>query len=124
MFEAAPNYWRKAPSLLATKSKVKMFDLDEDNKAKANVVDHEAIVSLAGDTLHGRFIKEGHESVSVSSIEPGAESMLLYEGNNDDDPPMVRLGDALKSTTKWHMGVLKAILEECNKSFTIRWFTY
>ena len=123
MFEVAPNYWRKTPSLLATKSKVKMFDLDEDNKAKANVVGHEAIVSLAGYTLHGRFIKEGHESVSVSSIELGAESML-YEGNNDDDPPMVRLGDALKSTTKWHMGVLKTILEECNKSFTIRWFTY
>ena len=34
-------------------------------------------------------------SVCVSSIEPGAESGLLYEGNNDDDPPMVCLGDAL-----------------------------
>ena len=37
----------------------------------------------------------------ISSIKSGAQSVLLYEGNNDDDPPMVRLGDALKSITKW-----------------------
>jgi hypothetical protein len=48
----------------------------------------------------------------MTSIEPGAESVLLYEGNNDDDPTMVRLGDALKSTTKWPMEALKAISEE------------
>jgi hypothetical protein len=45
----------------------------------------------------------------VSSIEPGAKSVLLYEGNNDDDPPMVRLGDALKSVTKWPIEALQAI---------------
>ena len=38
--------------------------------------------------------------------------MLLYESNNDDDPPMVRLGDGLNSTTKWPMEALKAIMEE------------
>ena len=45
-------------------------------------------------------------------IEPVAESVLLYEGNNDDDPPMLRLGDVLKSITKWPIEALKAIPEE------------
>ena len=48
----------------------------------------------------------------ISSIESGAESVLLYEGNNDDDPPMVRLGDALKSITKWPMEALQAMSAE------------
>ena len=98
-----------APSPLATGSNVALFDLDEENKAKANVVAQGVIVSLAGGSLHGRIIEEGNVSVSVSSIEPGAESVLLYEGNNDDDPPMLRLGDALKSITKWPLEALKAI---------------
>ena len=98
--EAAPKLLEEAPSPLATGSKVKIFDLDKDNKAKRNVVAHGVIVSLAGGTLHGRLIEEGNVFMSVSSIEPGAESVLLYEGNNDDDPPMVHLGDTLKSTTK------------------------
>jgi hypothetical protein len=38
--------------------------------------------------------------------------MLLYKSNNDDDPPMVRLGDALKSITKWPIEVLQAISNE------------
>jgi hypothetical protein len=47
------------------------------------------------------------------SIEPGAESVLLYKGNNnDDDPLIVRLRDALKSITKWPMEALQAIPEE------------
>jgi hypothetical protein len=37
-----------------------MFDLDDDNKAKANVVAHDIIVSLAGGTLRGRLIEEGN----------------------------------------------------------------
>jgi hypothetical protein len=41
-------------------SNVKMFDLDEDNKAKANVVPPAIIVSFARGTLHGRLIKEGN----------------------------------------------------------------
>jgi hypothetical protein len=94
---------------LGTGSNVKMLDLDDENRAKANVVAHGIIVSLAGGTLHGRLIEEGNTSVCVSSIEPGVESVLLYEGNDDDDPPMVRLGDALKSVTKWPMEALQAI---------------
>ena len=109
---AAPKLLGKTPSPLATRSKVKMFDFDEDNNAKANVVAHGVIVSLEEDTLHGRLIEEGNVYVSVLSIELGAESVLLYEGNNDDDPPMVRLDNALKSTTEWPMEALKAILDE------------
>ena len=85
-----------------------MLDLDEDNKAKANVVAHGIIVNLAGGTLHMRVIEEGNVSVCVSSIEPGAKSVLLYKGNNNNDPPMVRLDDALKSITKWPMTALQA----------------
>jgi hypothetical protein len=95
-----------APLSFATWSNVKMLDLDEENKAKANVVAHGIIVSLAGGTLHGRLIEEGNVSVCVSSIQSRAESVLLYEGNNDDDPLMVRLGDALKSVTKRPMKAL------------------
>ena len=43
-----------APLSLATRSNVKMFDLDEDNKAKANVVAHSIIVQeghSTGDSL-------------------------------------------------------------------------
>jgi hypothetical protein len=97
---------------LVTGSNVKMLDLDENNKAKANVVAHGIIVSLAGGTLHGQIIEEGNVSKCVSSIDPGAESVLFYEGNNDDDPPMVHLGDALKSITKWPMEALQAIPPE------------
>ena len=70
------------------------------------------IISFAGGTLHGRLIEEGNISVCVSSIEPEAESVLLYEGNDDDDPPMVHLGDAMTSITKWPMEALKVISEE------------
>ena len=95
-----------APLPLATGSNVKLLDFDEENKAKANVVARGIVVNLAGGTLCGRFIEEGNVSVCVSSIEPGAESVLLHEGNNDNDPPMVRLGDALKSITNWPMEAL------------------
>ena len=101
-----------APLPLGTGSNVMMFDLDEDNKAKANVVVHGIIVSLAGGTLDGWLIEEGNVSMCMSSIEPGAKFVLLYEGNDDDDPPVVRLGDAMKSITKWPMETLKAIPEE------------
>jgi hypothetical protein len=109
LLEASTNVVSDAPLPLATGSNVNMLDLDDENRAKANVVAHGIIVSLAGGTLHGRLIEEGNASVCVSSIEPGVESVLLYEGNNDDDPPMVRLGDALKSVTKWPMEALQAI---------------
>ena len=97
---------------LATGSNVKLLDLDEDNKSKANVVARGIVVSLVGGTLHGRVIEEGNASVCISSIELGAESVLLYEGNNDNDPPMVRLDDALKSITKWPIEALQAIPTE------------
>ena len=70
------------------------------------------IVNLVGGTLHGQVIEEGNVPVCVSSIEPGSEAVLLYEGNNNDDPLMVRLGDALKSISKWPMEALQAIPEE------------
>ena len=97
---------------LVTGSNVMLFDLDKDNKANANVVAHGIIVSLAGGILHGLLIEEGNVSVCVSSIESGAESVLLYDGNNHDNPMMVRLGDAMKSITKWPIKALKAIPEE------------
>ena len=112
LLEASMNVVEDAPLALATGSNVKMLDLDDDNKAKANVVAYGVIVSLAGGMFHGRLIKEGNASVCVSSIEPGTEYVLLYEGNNDDDPPMVRLGDALKSVTKWPMEALQAIPDQ------------
>ena len=113
LLEATRKLVEDAPWPLATGSNFKMFDLDEDNKAKANVVARGIVVSLAGGTLHGILIEEGNVSVRVSSIEPRTEFVLLYEGNNDDDdPPMVRLGDALKSITKWPMEALQAILEK------------
>ena len=105
-----------APLPLVTGSNVKLLDLDEECKAKANVVAYGIIVSLAGGTLHGRVIEEGNASVCISSVEPGAESVMLYEGNNDDDPPMVRLGDALKSITKWPMEALQAIPTESQQA--------
>ena len=104
--EAPTKLIENAHLPLVTGSNVKMLDLDENNKAKANVVAHGIIVSLAGSTFHGQIIEEGNVSVCVSSIDPGVEFVLFYEGNNDDDPPMVHLGDALKSITKWPMEIL------------------
>ena len=106
MLESDTKLVEDAPLLLPTGSNVKFLDLDEENKAKANVVARGIVVSLAGGTLHRRVIEEGNASVCISSNESGAESVLLYESNNDDDPPMVRLGDALKSITKWPMEAL------------------
>jgi hypothetical protein len=111
LLEAATKLVKDAPLTLAMRSNVKMFDLDEDNKANANVMAHGIIVSLAGGALYMRLIEEGNVSVYVSPIELRAKSML-YEGNNDDDPLMVRLGDALKSITKWLIKALQAIPEE------------
>jgi hypothetical protein len=68
LLEAATKLVEDAPLQLATWSNVKMFDLDEDNKAKANVVAHGIIVSLVEDTLHGRLIEEGNISLCVFSI--------------------------------------------------------
>jgi len=39
-------------SLLATGSKITMFDLDKDNKTIVNVVAYGVIVSLVEDTFH------------------------------------------------------------------------
>jgi hypothetical protein len=86
-----------------------MFDLDKDNKAKANVVAHNIIVNFAWGTLHGRLIEKNNVLLCVFSIEQGVKSVLLYKSNNADDPPMLRLGDALKSITKWHVKALLAI---------------
>jgi hypothetical protein len=44
----------------------------------------------------------------ISSVVPGSEMLYLFEPNNDDDPPMQRLGDALNSITKWPVAALKA----------------
>lgn len=109
LLEVGSKLLEDSPLPMATRSKVKMFDLDEDNKTKTNFVVHVVIVSLAWSTLHGQLIEEGNIYVSVSPIEPRAESMLLYKGNNDDDPLMVCLDNALKSITKWLTETLKAI---------------
>ena len=41
--------------------------------------------------------------------------MFLYEDNNNNNLPMVGLGNALNFTTKWPMEALKAIHKEWNK---------
>jgi hypothetical protein len=94
--------------VLAIGSKVTIFDFDEEMKATGTAVGHGVIVSLAGGTLHGRIIEEGNVSVAISSIVPGSERVWLYEANNDNEPPMVRLGDALNSMTKWPLEAVKA----------------
>ena len=110
LLEVAPKLSEEALSPLATGSKVKMFDLDEDNKAKANVVAHGVIVSLAGGRLHGQLIEEGNVFVSVPSIEPRVESVLLYEGNNDDGAfgRCVEVHHQVAyGTTQGYLGVMK-----------------
>lgn len=63
MLEAANALVEDVSLLLTTGFNVKMFDLDKDNKAKANVVAHGINVSLAGGTLYGRLIEEGNVSM-------------------------------------------------------------
>ena len=41
--------------------------------------------------------------------------MLLDKNNNSNDPPIVRLGDALNYTTKWLMEAFKAVSDEFKK---------
>ena len=57
VLEAALKLLEETPSPLATGSNIKMFDLDEDNKAKTNVVAHGVIVNLARGTLHGGLLR-------------------------------------------------------------------
>jgi len=102
-----PKLVEAAPAALAAGSKVTIMDFDSECKATADVVAHGVIVSLAGGRMHGRMIEEGHASIIISSVVPGSESVYLFEGNNDDDPPMVRLGDAVNSITKWPVDALK-----------------
>ena len=110
--EASTNVVKDTPLPLAIGSNVNMLDLDDENRAKANIVAHGIILSLAGGILHKRLIEEGNVSVCVTSIEPGTEYVLLYVGNNNDNPPMVCLGDALKFITKWPMEALQAIPDQ------------
>ena len=65
---------------------------------------------------HGQIIEEGNVSVCVSSLDPRAESVLFYEGNNEDDPPIVHLEDASKSIIKWPMEALQAIPPELQQT--------
>jgi len=102
-----PKVVEIAPTTLATGSKVTIMDFNKEFKAIATVVAHGVIVSLTRGLMHGRLIEEGNASVMISSIVPGSEAVFLFEGNNDDDPPMVRLEDALNSVTKWPVDALK-----------------
>ena len=65
MLEASTNVADYAPLPLEIGSNVNMLDLDDENRAKAKVVAHGIIVSIAGDTLHGRHIEKGNASVCV-----------------------------------------------------------
>jgi hypothetical protein len=112
--EVLPKLLKATSSLLATGSKITMFDLDKDNKAIVNVVAYGVIVSLAEDTFHGWLIEEGNVYVRIFSIVPGAEVVLLYGDNNNDDSLIVRLGDALNFITKWPMEPLKTTSNEWN----------
>ena len=103
-----PKVVEAALAALATGSKVAIMDFDVEFKSTATVVAHGVIVSLAGGMMHGRMIEEGYAFVMISSIVPGSEAVFLFEGNNDDDPPMVCLGDALNSVTNWPVHALKA----------------
>lgn len=97
-----------ALATLAPQSKVAVMDFDDNNEPTDKVVAHGSIVSLAGGTMHGRMIEEDNASVMISSVVPGSETLYLFEPNNDNDPPMQRLGDALNSITKWPVAALKA----------------
>ena len=103
-----PKVVEVASVALATGSKVEIMDFDAEFKSTATVVAHGVIVSLAGGMMHDCMIEEGNASVMISSIVPGSEAVLLFEGNNNDDPPMVRLGDTLNFVTKWPVHALKA----------------
>ena len=103
-----PKVVEAAPVALAIGSKVAIMDFDAEFKSTMTVVAHGVIVSLAGGMMHDRMIEEGNASVMISSIVPRSEAVFLFEGNNNDDPPMVRLGDALNSVTKWLVHALKA----------------
>jgi len=85
---------------LATGSKVKVFEVDNDKKDEENVVTHAVVVNVARATLYGRLIEEGNVSITITSIVPSSVDVLLYEANNNDHPPLVKLGNALKSITK------------------------
>jgi len=98
-----------APATLALHSKVAICDFDDNYESTYKVVAHGSIVSLAGGMMHGWMIEEGNASVLISSVVPGSETLYLFEPNNNDDPPMQRLGDALNSITKWPVAALKAI---------------
>ena len=95
-----------ASAALATGLKVAIMDFDTEFKSIATVVAHVVIVSLVI-MMHGHMIEEGNAFVMISSIVPGSEAVFLFKGNNDDDPPMVRLGDALNFVTKWPIHALK-----------------
>lgn len=56
----------------------------------------------------------------ISSYSSKNENIVVVRGHNNDDLPMLRLGDALNNTTKWPMEVLKATSDECNKPLVIR----
>ena len=103
-----PKVVEATSAALATGSNVRIMDFDEEMNATTKVVAHGVIVSLAGGMLHGRIIEDGNASVTISSIVPGSEAVLLYEGNSNDDPPMVRLRDTLNSVTKWPLEALRA----------------
>ena len=103
-----PKVVEAAPVALATGSKVAIMDFNTKFKSTAIVVAPGVIVSLAGGIMHGRMIEEGNVSIMISSILPGSEAVFLFKGNNDDDPPMVCLGDALNSVTKYPVHALKA----------------
>lgn len=67
--------------MLATRSKVKMFDLDEDSNATTSVIARGVIVSLARSTPYKWLIEDDNVYVIISSIVLEAEVVLLYEGN-------------------------------------------
>jgi hypothetical protein len=75
---------------------------------EGNEVAHAVIVNVARATLHGRLIEKDNVFVIIISIVPGLEGTLLYEANNNDDPPMEYLSQALKSKTKWPLEALSA----------------
>jgi len=89
LVQSTSNSIKKIVVALTKRSKVKVFDSDEDDNSKRKVLAYGVIVNLAGSMFHGQIIEKGNLSISITSIVTGVENCLLYEGNNNDDPPIV-----------------------------------
>jgi hypothetical protein len=63
------------------------------------------VINLEGGKLHGATIPEGCVSVEVE--RSNNEDYVLYASVNLDDPPITKMGQAVKSFIMWPTEFLK-----------------